>query len=87
MGSRCEEVGPYLVESFSGVFINRRAHFQQAYYRSSSSVVEDEMLWSFSLFHGLRLSMPLRFVIARRVATRNLEAQPSATSMLRPAQQ
>ena len=60
--------------------------FSTAYYPSFSSVVEDEMLWSFSLSHGLRLTIPLRFMIAKRVATRHSEHRSSATSMPRPAQ-
>ena len=61
--------------------------FSGAYYRYFSCVVEDEMLWSFSLSHGLRLTMPLRFMIAKRVATRHSELKSSVNSTPRPAQQ
>lgn len=38
-------------------------------YRKMYAANEDEIHWSFTLSHGLRLTMPLRFVIARRVVT------------------
>lgn len=71
---------------FGGIIFGRVYLPESSYYRFFPSVVDDEMLWSFSLSHGLRLSMPLRFVIAKRINTRNSEHRKSAPSILRPAQ-
>ena len=38
-------------------------------YRVLWFLADEEIHWSFSLHHGLRLTMPLRFVMAKRVAT------------------
>lgn len=80
VGGHWREVRPYLLELTELIF-------SMANYRSFSSVVEEELVWSFSLSHGLRLTMPQRLVIAKRVqSTHHSEPRLSAASIARPSQ-
>ena len=58
---------PYVIQSMqpSQYFQIRTYHV----YRLLWFLADEEIHWSFSLHHGLRLTMPLRFVMAKRVAT------------------